>query len=340
MAPCHPPTVMDDNAAAMEVMALAIRVSVIIPAYNRSASILAAIESVLAQGDRSAEGAQEIIVVDDGSADDLAGALRNFNGRIRLIRHERNRGAAAARNTGVAAASGAYVAFLDSDDVWLPGKLAAQIGFMQAQDHRASCTAYLLKRAHSPPFVSPRYRTGALGLSDLSWGCFVSPGSTLVFRRETFAEIGMLDEGLQRLEDWDWLLRYVRAYPLGFLAQPLARIEVAPGTDVAARFAALARMEEKHAAVLPPRDRRHFKAALQVERAAAYYLSGRPLAAVAAVARSLCLAPVRNRALAAVLHNRLWGRRKPARGGANFRMPAMRSMRPPASRETPPLEDP
>jgi glycosyltransferase involved in cell wall biosynthesis len=216
-------------------------ITVVIPVFNRAHSVGQAISSVFAQ---DVPGwSIDVVVVDDGSSDDLDGALRQFGEGVACIRHVRNKGAAAARNTGIAAVGGAYVAFLDSDDTWLPGKLAAQINFMETHGHRASCTAYLLKRPNAPEFVSPRYATGALGLSDLVWGCFVSPGSTLVCRREVLAQIGGYDVELQRLEDWDWLLRYTKIYPLGFLAQPLARIDVAAGGNAAKAFAA------KHASI-------------------------------------------------------------------------------------------
>ena len=96
-------------------------VSVIIPAYNRAHLVGRAIASVFAQSYRNFE----IIVVDDASTDDLAATLAEAGGlQLRCITHPRNRGAAAARNTGIAAASGEFVAFLDSDDVWFPDKLA------------------------------------------------------------------------------------------------------------------------------------------------------------------------------------------------------------------------
>jgi glycosyltransferase involved in cell wall biosynthesis len=283
-------------------------VTVIIPVFNRAHVIERAVASALAQEVPAGDWSIRVIVVDDGSTDDLGQALRRFGAGVTCIRHNRNKGAAAARNTGIAAADGEFVAFLDSDDAWLPRKLAAQIDFMRAHGHQASCTAYLLKRPNAPEFASPRYATRPLGLSDLVWGCFVSPGSTLVCRREVFGQIGGLDEELQRLEDWDWLLRYVKVHPLGFLAQPMARIEVASSSNAAKVFAALDRLEARYMAALPPREKRHFAAALNVERAAAHYRGGRVAAGLAALANAWRLAPIGNMALAAVLHNRI-GRR-------------------------------
>jgi len=284
---------------------LAVLVSVIIPAYNRAATIGAAVESALEQVLPSAEATVEIIVVDDASDDDLAEALRRFGERVRLIRHGRNTGAAAARNTAVAAAAGDFLAFLDSDDAWLPGKLARQMMAMQQHGWEASCTAYLLARPGTRDLVSPHLSTGSLGLDQLAWGCFVSPGSTLLCRRSLFGEIGPFDTALSRLEDWDWLLRLVRARPLGFLAEPLARIEPSAGGNPDKVIPALDRLWRKHAPGLAARTRRHFAAALDIERAAAFYRGGDRSAAAASLLRSLLRVPLGNRAFAAILHNRL-----------------------------------
>ncbi len=159
-------------------------VSVIVPVWNRAHSVPAAIDSVLAQ-QLPAGWSVQVIVVDDGSTDDLVGALRPYGSGVTCIRRERNGGAAAARNTGLGAARGDYVAFLDSDDVWLPGKLTSQIDAMRKNNWPASCTAYYLSRPGRPEIVSPLYQTGAIGLADMVWGCFVSPGSTLMFERGT-----------------------------------------------------------------------------------------------------------------------------------------------------------
>jgi glycosyltransferase involved in cell wall biosynthesis len=100
-------------------------VSVIIPCYNRAHIIGQAVGSVQAQTLQD----WEMLIVDDGSADDLAGALAPLmaaDARIHLLRHARNRGGPAARNTGIAAARGRFIAFLDSDDTWMPRKLERQ----------------------------------------------------------------------------------------------------------------------------------------------------------------------------------------------------------------------
>jgi glycosyltransferase involved in cell wall biosynthesis len=119
-------------------------VSVVIPAWNRADRIEGAILSALEQEPKPLE----IIVVDDGSTDGTdAGRLVALDARVRVIRHDANRGAAEARNTGVAAARGDWIAFLDSDDRWLPGKLARQLAQVAgAGEHRLfACGNVLLE---------------------------------------------------------------------------------------------------------------------------------------------------------------------------------------------------
>ena len=108
-------------------------ISVIIPIFNRANSVAKAIKSVLSQ--ELPQGCSlEVVVVDDGSSDEPEQQLASFGDRIRLVRHATNLGAAAARNTGCETASGEYIAFLDSDDWWLPGKLVAQLTFVANVD--------------------------------------------------------------------------------------------------------------------------------------------------------------------------------------------------------------
>ncbi len=277
-------------------------VSAILPVWNRVHTIPAAIDSVLAQ-QLPAGWSLQVIVVDDGSTDDLAGALGRYGASVTYMRHESNAGAAAARNTGIGAARGDYVALLDSDDVWLPGKLTAQIDVMRRNKWPASCTAYYLSRPGRPEIVSPLYATGEIRLEDMVWGCFVSPGSTLMFERAVFDEIGPFDTDLQRLEDWDWLLRFARRHELGFLATPLAKIDASPGKHAARLQEILDHLWRKHHHDLGRRDRRHFAAALDLQRAAAHYYRGNMLPSVAALLKSFLRSPRRHTALSVVMHN-------------------------------------
>jgi len=110
-------------------------VSVVIPAYNAAWCVAKAIESVLVQ-----EGADfEIIVVDDGSTDDTAAVLARYGDAIRVVR-QRNQGLSAARNAGIRAAQGEFVAFLDADDWWLAGKLGQQLALMHTRPELGFCS--------------------------------------------------------------------------------------------------------------------------------------------------------------------------------------------------------
>jgi len=116
------------------------RISVVIPVYNRERYIGAAIASVLAQ----TFGDFELLVIDDGSTDGTGDVVRSFHDqRIRLLRHGANQGIARARNAGVDAARGDYLAFLDSDDVALPERLAEQVGFLDAHPDHVAVGAWI-----------------------------------------------------------------------------------------------------------------------------------------------------------------------------------------------------
>jgi len=278
-------------------------VSVIIPVWNRADVIAAAVDSVLAQ---TVDGwSVQLTVVDDASTDDLSGALRPYGERLACIRHETNKGAAAARNTGIAAAKGDLIAFLDSDDVWLPGKLAIQIAFLVKTGYAATCTACHLARPGAPDQLWPQYRTGAITRSQLVWGCFLSPGTTMLCRPQVFDAIGVFDTDLARHEDWDWLLRFTAQNELGFLAEPLARREPSPYANAQQVLSVLEAMEAKHQGSLPARERRHFKAALSFEAGAAHYREGRWGAALRELIRSVWTVPIGHAGVRALLASRL-----------------------------------
>src|SRR5574340_444159 len=116
-------------------MSAQIPVSVIIPTYNRAALVPEAVASVLGQTWREFE----VLVVDDGSTDGTLAALAPYAGQIRFLRRESRGGVSAARNTGIAAARGEWLAFLDSDDLWRPEKLARQMAYLLARPGLCLC---------------------------------------------------------------------------------------------------------------------------------------------------------------------------------------------------------
>ena len=178
-------------------------VSVIIPTYNRWPMVDEAVESVLAQSFRSFE----LIVVDDGSTDETANALEKHGARLRIISQGRT-GVAAARNHGVMMARGRYVAFLDSDDLWLPKKLGIQTAFMeQHAEIEISQTeeVWLRKGIRVNPKVKHRKPSGDIFRPSLDL-CLVSP-SAVMMTKELFEKIGGFDESLPVCEDYDLWLR-------------------------------------------------------------------------------------------------------------------------------------
>jgi glycosyltransferase involved in cell wall biosynthesis len=279
------------------------KVTVVIPAFNSTATINSAIESVLRQQTLSG-GPPAIIVVDDGSTDDLPATLEPYAGRITLIRHAANHGPAAARNSGIAAVESGYIAFLDADDEWLATKLLRQIELMQSNAWSACCTAYYLRHEDGSELVSPTYGTRELSLRDAVWGCFTGPGSTLVCERRVFDDVGLLDTRLGRLEDWDWQLRLLRRHQLGFVGEPLARVSKSRNREVDKVYAALDIIRSEHRRHLPADVQRDFDAAMDIERAAASYRAGKKLAAGVNLLKGVLRVPLRNTALSAVLHNR------------------------------------
>lgn len=187
-------------------MAFRIDVSVIIPAYNCAETISYAINSVLIQ-----EGMTfELIVVDDASTDSTLDNIRAvIDPRLRYIRHENNKGAAAARNTGISLARGRYIALLDSDDVWFPGKLTKQCHALHTADDKTMVcvTAHQLNHPRAGCIVygpNPGHLLRYLANNV----CDLSIGTTFFARREVFDRVGMFDERLRRFEDWEWMIRY------------------------------------------------------------------------------------------------------------------------------------
>ena len=192
-------------------------VSVVIPTYNRGWTVAEAIDSVLAQTYTPVE----LIVVDDGSTDDTAAILQSYGSRIQWLR-QTNRGVSAARNTGAARAKGALIAFLDSDDLWLPEKVEVQVRYFEQNPQSLICqTAELWIRRGVRVNPKERHRKAAGMIFERSLKlCLVSP-SAVMMRRELMTEMGGFDESLPACEDYDLWLRVSCRYPVGLIETPL-----------------------------------------------------------------------------------------------------------------------
>jgi glycosyltransferase involved in cell wall biosynthesis len=213
------------------------KISVVIPTYNRGYIVAEAIKSALAQTHR----AFEILVVNDGSTDgseDVIEYFVKYNG-IKHLKHSKNRGCSAAYNTGLDAATGTLIAFLDSDDLWRPFYLARHAEFFCREpelDASFSDTEVRGDREYIPSLIDlmPKF-TNLLGnqtrvkehILDIRqfYLCLleevpVKP-SALVFKRSLYSRFGGFDEAWPSGTDWDLFIRFARTSRFGYIGEPL-----------------------------------------------------------------------------------------------------------------------
>lgn len=195
----------------------------IIPTWNRRDLVVRAIDSVLAQ----TRPVEEIIVVDDGSTDGTGEHLaERFGERVLCVRQD-NAGVSAARNRGLAMAHGRYIALLDSDDEWLPEKTARQVGFLEARADIGMVLCNVLRVSADGSLIDlfdRRLQIPEDGPA-LRWVLrdpALAPVSVLM-RREVYDTVGGFDEDLRTAEDLDFHLRVAARWPIGVIAEPLAR---------------------------------------------------------------------------------------------------------------------
>lgn len=225
-------------------------VSVVIPTWNRAVEVRSAIDSVLAQ----TYPRIELVVVDDGSTDETPEVLASYGDRIRTIRRE-NGGVSAARNTGIRAASGELVAFLDSDDSWVTSKIATQVELLEAAGPGVVCclsNAYLetadgatrdafeLALLHTP--VSRGVLQNPL---EVFLSRFILFTQNLLVPADVIRRVGLFDESLPVLEDRDLALRLAVAGPWAFTSQPLATIRRDTPLSLTSRAEATPGLEQK-----------------------------------------------------------------------------------------------
>ena len=192
-------------------------VSVIIPTYNRAGLVRQALASVKTQTFRDFE----IVVVDDGGTDGTYEALAAEAG-LRLLRLPRRQGVAAARNTGAAAARGEWLAFLDSDDLWLPDKLARQISWLEGMPDSLICQTdetWVRRGVRVNKPAAHRKVAGQIFLPSLA-RCMISPSAVMLHRR-LLQDHGAFDAALPAAEDYDLWLRLTWRYEVGLVDEPL-----------------------------------------------------------------------------------------------------------------------
>ena len=201
------------------------KVSVIIPTHNRAHLIGRSIQSVLNQTYQDFE----IIVVDDGSTDNTREVIKEFqrkDKRIKYIKHSKNKGGSAARNTGIKTSRGEYIAFQDSDDEWFPEKLEKQMGFFKNMPAEVGIvytdmwriTGNIKKYLYSPE-IMPKdkiiyeqaldYSVGNIGIQ------------TSLIKKEVFAKAGMFDEKFPRFIDLEFFIRLSKYYYFFHINEPL-----------------------------------------------------------------------------------------------------------------------
>ena len=200
-------------------------VSTIIPTYNRADLVCDAIDSVLGQTYPHVE----VIVVDDGSTDTTLETLGRYGNKIQVIQ-QANAGPSAARNRGIKAAKGEIIAFLDSDDLWLPTKLQRQVAILMRADKSVPCclcNAIMRgddgeQRFFDMALLKPRYYEGLwLNVAEVLSSRFVFFNQAVAIRREALDKVGLFDESLLFMEDHDIALRMALMGPWTYINEPL-----------------------------------------------------------------------------------------------------------------------
>lgn len=191
-------------------------ISVIIPVFNRQCWIAKAVDSVLAQD----YPRFELIVVNDGSTDKTAHVLSSYGKKIRVL-NQKNSGVSAARNLGIKAARGDWIAFLDSDDYWFAQKLSAQMQYFQKNPDMRICQTeeiWVRKGMRVNPGLRHKKKSGMIFEKSLAL-CLISP-SAVMLHKSLIDEHKGFDESLPACEDYDLWLKITCTIPVGLVPEP------------------------------------------------------------------------------------------------------------------------
>ena len=217
-------------------------VSVVIPTFNRAQKVVRAISSVLSQTFTDVE----IIVVDDGSTDGTKKEVAQFDDLVTYVAHSSNLGVSAARNTGIKGSGAPLIAFLDSDDHWLPEKLAVQVCFFDEHPEAVACQTeelWIRNGRRVNPMKKHLKPSGDIFEPSLKL-CLVSP-SAVMLKRSFLDEVGFFDEDLPVCEDYDLWLRISCRYPIHLIKEALVVKEGGHPDQLSARHKGMDRFRIK-----------------------------------------------------------------------------------------------
>jgi glycosyltransferase involved in cell wall biosynthesis len=260
---------------------------VIIPAYRASATIGRAVDSVLGQS----RPPDEVLVIDDGSPEDLATALGPYGDRVTLVRKP-NGGAASARNLGIERARGGLIAFLDADDQWEPVKLERQIDVFRRHPEVGLVASRFYSQVPGKPRRGPVPQVDERRFGDFPQDRVLRVSgadvlrvttriwtSTVVVRREALGE-HRFESGLEPAEDRHLWSRLTAAWPVYVISEPLATAVLEPGSlsrsNVDVDFANMIRVVRRNADLLGHRGTRHWEAIFYRLWASCHLGDGRP----------------------------------------------------------------
>ena len=201
------------------------KVSVILPTYNRASLIGRAIKSILNQTFNDFE----LLIIDDGSVDDTEKVVKTFaDTKVTYKKHEENKGAAAARNTGIHLARGEFIAFNDSDDEWMPEKLERQIKKFSEVNSNIGVIycGYIAvsQQTNREIFRSTPMEKGKIYPRILQ-GCITGTFTPLI-KQACFEKVGLFDETLPSCQDWDMWIRISEYYEFDFISDILVKMYI------------------------------------------------------------------------------------------------------------------
>ena len=280
-------------------------ISVVIPAYNRAHCIGRALESIRVQGIAELE----VLIGDDGSTDGTTGKVLELMPDAKIIRLPVNRGAAAARNAVLPLSRGEFIACLDSDDEWLPGKLARQIAYLRGHPEAALVGTGHILACKDGTRVNFPGRNHADWRKELHTAASFHGASTPMIRRAVLEEIGLQDERLRVLEDWDWMLRIAEQFPIHVIPDSLAIIHENHPSDPDKTVEAMDLFLEKHRDGFLSYGESHARRVIsqhQENAARTLFRHGRPQEGCRLLWSSFSRAPLRNPAMIAAFPLAAW----------------------------------